>query len=345
MDEDASKVFRKRLAMIGLAPGVCQDFVARRVQSSSRLVDLQQRLAAIPEIDNYGGLCVYVAGSHARGDASVHSDVDLWFLRDDIRSVSTDKGFNIKTISLMSSVIKEIAAMNAPDPSNDGEYLKVLSLRDILSHLGGPQDDYKNNFTARMLLILESYPVYGEEVYGNALDGIIGSYMRDYEDHAENFRPTFLVNDVIRYWKTLCLNYEHRRNRLEDAGKVKQKIKNFKLGYSRLLTCFATITAFSRLNSVTKEELVLICRRSPVERLLSVAESQPSTVSAVASALTSYHWFLGRTEMSTEELEAYFSVRDNRVFAFKKAKDFGDQIFNLVKMVAEEAGTLRYLVV
>lgn len=345
MDTVASGVFQDRLGLIGLPPLVCQDFSERRAQSLRRLADLTQRLRGIPGIDGFEGLCVYVAGSHARGDASTHSDVDLWFLRDDVDDTMIGGGSNIKTINLMSSVIKELAAMNAPEPSNDGEYLKVLSLRDILDHLGGPQDDYRNHFTARMLLILESHPVYGEKVYENALTEIIGSYMRDYEDHAENFRPTFLVNDVIRYWKTLCLNYEHRRNKLDDAKKIKQKIKNFKLGYSRLLTCFAAIIVFSELNYVTKEELVSICRRSPIERLLLLAERRPSTKNDVVTALISYHWFLSKTEMSTEELHAYFSDRENRVVAFGQAREFGDQIFKLVKIVAEEAGTLRYLVV
>lgn len=345
MDVTAREAFQNRLGLIGLAPNMCQDFARRRAQSSERLVDLEQRLAAIPGIDSYDGLCVYVAGSHARGDASTYSDIDLWFLRDDIRSVRSSEGLNVKTINLMSSVVKELAAMDAPDPSKDGEYLKVLSLREMLDHLGGPQDDYKNHFTARMLLMLESYPVYGEKVYESALADIIDSYMRDYEDHAEDFRPTFLVNDIIRYWKTLCLNYEHRRNKPEDAGKIKQKIKNFKLGYSRLLTCFAAIVVLSELNHVTRDELISVCRKSPVERLLMLAERRPSTKDKVALALTSYHWFLKKTEMSTESLDAYFSDRENRVIAFQRAKSFGDQIFDLVKMVAEEAGTLRYLVV
>lgn len=337
--------FADRLRWLGLSPEVCEGFARRRAESMTRLETLRQRLESISGIGDIERLCVYVAGSHARGDASIHSDIDIWFLQDDVVSGDSQNAVNLKTINLMAAVIKHLAEMDAPEPSNDGEYLRILSLHEILEHLGGPQDDYKNHFTARMLLILESYPVYGASIYENALSEIIGSYMRDYEDHAEDFRPIFLVNDIIRYWKTLCLNYEHRRNQIGEAGKIKQKVRNFKLGYSRLLTCFAAVAVLSEMNHVTKEELIATCQKTPVERLLSLAERRHSTKDAVATALTSYHWFLKKTEMSNPDLHEYFSVRENRVIAFQHAKKFGDQIFDIVKLASEEAGTFRYLVV
>jgi len=44
--------------------------------------------------------------------------------------------------------------------SNDGEFLRILYLEDMLEQLGGREDDYLNYFTARMLLLLESKPLY-----------------------------------------------------------------------------------------------------------------------------------------------------------------------------------------
>ena len=75
--------------------------------------------------------------------------------------------------------------------------------------LGSPEDDGLNAFTARMLLLLESRPVYNAERYRRILKAVIGFYYRDFSDHSEHFRPTFLINDILRFWRTLTLNYEH----------------------------------------------------------------------------------------------------------------------------------------
>lgn len=332
----------ERLEVIGLPTPMCRTFDTRRVQSTTRLEELSRRLKQTDAVRDYQGLGIYAAGSHARGDASQHSDIDLWFMHDDETVVESP---NIKTISVMSAVIIQMRQMEFPEPSNDGEFLKILPVSDILKHLGGPQDDYKNHFTARMLLLLESRPVFGAVVYDGVIEKVIDSYLRDYEDHASDFRPTFLVNDILRYWKTLCLNYEHKRNKHEDARKIKQKIKNFKLGYSRLLTCFATIALLSNFNNITKEELITICKSSPIDRLLQLVDLQPITKDLVVSALILYHWFLERTEMSSMDLEAYFSEKANREVAFGKAREFGDKVFQIVKLTAEQTGTFRYLVV
>lgn len=168
---------------------------------------------------------------------------------------------------------------------------------------------------------------------------------RAIEDHTAGFRPTFLVNDILRFWKTLCLNYENRRNQSQEGKKIKQKIRNFKLGHSRLLTCFATVALLSNYNSISKAKVVSLCKMTPVERLLMLHDQRPALGELIRVALELYYWFLDKTAASPAELEEYFSDRTNRVTAFENAKKFGDQIFDIVKVTAEETGTFRYLVV
>lgn len=333
------------LHQIGLPDKMIRTFLWRRQHSHSRLEELTRRLRQSDAVRAYQNLVIYAAGSYARGEASPHSDIDLFFIHDDSGGERVEEP-RLKGIRVMSSVIREIEeGMEFPPPSNDGQFLNIIELSNILEHLGSPEDDYKNHFTARMLLLLESAAVYGEESRANCIDKIIESYLRDYEDHAETFRPTFLVNDILRFWKTLCLNYEHRRNQTSEARKIKQKIRNFKLGYSRLLTCFATIALLSSYNNISRDELIPICNISPLERLLSLWERKPEIRESLYAALTLYHWFLEKTELSTEALEQFFGARENRVEAFGKAKAFGDEIFKIVTRTAKETGTLRYLVV
>lgn len=340
-----SSSLKDRLVSLGFPSSKAEKFESRKQDSLERLNEIVKRLGQQTSVKAYPNFTIYATGSYARGEASIHSDIDLFFIHENTDGETVDDP-HMKEIRLMSSVIGVVEEdMKFPPLSNDGQFLKIIPLSEILEHLGGAEDDYRNHFTARMLLLLESRPVYGEKFYDMAIEKIIDSYMRDYEDHAEDFRPTFLVNDIIRFWKTLCLNYEHRRNQDSEARKIKQKIRNFKLGYSRLLTCMGTVALLSSFNNISKDELIPLCKMSPLERLVTLCEKSSTISEPLESALSRYHWFLEKTELSTEELERYFSDRENRVVAFKNAKNFGDDIYEIIRITAEETGTLRYLVV
>ncbi|ABY33251.1 nucleotidyltransferase domain-containing protein [Methylorubrum extorquens] len=333
-----------RLTALGLSQSHARLYGFRRDFSANKMSELASLLNGRDSIKTYDGLTIYATGSYARGEASLYSDVDLFFIRMESHVPIDDS--RLREIKVMSDVIKATErGLELPPPSNDGEFLKILTLEEILKHLGGRDDDYRNHFTARMLLLLESAPITGADTYDSVIDAVIDSYLRDYEDHAEDFRPTFIVNDIMRFWKTLCLNYEHKRNQQENARKIKQKIRNFKLGYSRLMTCFATVGLLSSYKQITKDDLVNICKSAPLDRLLMLADREPLIKSQLVSALIQYHWFLEKTQKSTNELEAYFSCKNNRKEAFTHASKFGDEMFKIVQLSATHSNTLRYLVV
>lgn len=48
--------------------------------------------------------------------------------------------------------------------------------------LGSPEDDSTNASTARMLLLLESQPIYDEVLYGSLLERIISFYYSGQQD-------------------------------------------------------------------------------------------------------------------------------------------------------------------
>jgi len=51
---------------------------------------------------------------------------------------------------------------------------------------------------------------------GTIDEGVKTTYYRDADDRPD-FLPAFLINDITRFWKTLCLNYEHSRGSGYDA--------------------------------------------------------------------------------------------------------------------------------
>lgn len=111
------------------------------------------------------------------------------------------------------------------------------------------------------------------------------------------------------------------------------------------MTCFATVAVLANYDKVTREEMIALFKMPPLDRLLFLVERRPVAMKHLKSSLTEYHWFLTKTASTTEQLETYFQDKVNRTEAFDHARKFGDEIFGVVREVAEASGTMRYLVV
>ena len=125
--------------------------------SKTRLHIIANEVKKIPELQN-NSLCIYTTGSYGRLEASENSDMDLFFIDTDENSPTS----NIDKTLINAQVINICRAMKLPEFSKDGGYLTIHNINDIVKELGSPADDYKNYFTARMLLLLESKPIYNE---------------------------------------------------------------------------------------------------------------------------------------------------------------------------------------
>jgi predicted nucleotidyltransferase len=303
--------------------------------SKLRLQELENRLAVLPELRTIPTLTIFGAGSYARLEASKYSDIDLFFLSDGARNDVSEP--RTKSLRLFGKVIDIIDSMSFPKFSNDCEYLVLLHTQDILTNLGGRTDDHENYFTARMLLLLESKCLYGGERFTDVTTQIISSYFKDYPDHRDTFQPTFLLNDICRFWKTLLLNYENKRNVHPDEvdleRRQKQRVRNFKLKFSRLTTCFASIAALASANAPVSEQYVLtLTQLTPRERL-GLVRNTPSLRAAVDDVLCRYGWFLEMTGLSTDELENQFHEREQRIKMFQRANEYRDAMFRLLQAI------------
>ena len=319
--------------------GSYSDLFERRSEySEKRLIELGNRLCEIAELDEFPKLTIFGAGSYARLEASKFSDIDLFFLHHG----SSDK---LEPKRLFAKVTEIVNAMKIPAFSN--EYLEILYTDDMIINLGSPKDDYDNHFTTRMLLLLESWCLCRDEFYNKALEEIINSYFRDYHDHEALFRPVFLINDITRYWKTLCMNYEHTRNQPADdeETKLKQKIMNFKLKYSRMTTCFATVAYLFSLPQCNQDEILSLVRLTPRQRLERICYHNPGASQTVDSVLEKYSWFIEKTELSTEDLYSHFSDKAKRTKAFEEANKYGDTMFKLLCEADKNKNLIRYLVI
>ena len=322
----------------------------RALYSQTRLDELKNRIGRIPAISTYGNLTIFGAGSYARQEASPYSDLDLFFLCNEERETLTKP--RTSELRLFAELITIADAMTFPEFSNDCEYLKMLHSPQILKHMGSSTDDYENYFTVRMLLLLESRCLFGNILYDQITQEIIDSYYKDYPDHEETFQPIFLLNDICRFWKTLLMNYEHKRigEAIDEVIKTKQKVRNFKLKFSRMTTCFATVASICSYRvPITQEQVIEQTHLTPRERLEGIPARMPEAEEAVQTVLDEYAFFLDKTGLPTEKLESHFSDKQKRTEMFQIANTYGDSVYKLLQVLDTcQNGNfkfLRYLVI
>ena len=242
--------------------------------------------------------------------------------------------------------------MGFPKFSNDSEFLVILDAKDLLHKLGSRTDDLENYFTARMLLLLEGHCLYGDATHGELMKQVVESYFRDYHDHPNTFEPTFLLNDICRFWKTMLLNYENKRNIPAGGGdpdtqKVRQKVRNFKLKYSRMTTCFASIAVLgSHAPGLSQEDVIRFTTLTPRERILAVLDRVPDAQEIVKDLQEKYGWFLEMMGLPTEQLERNFGDKKQVPQMFQRAVEYGDAMYRLLQVVDQQRpGLLRTLVI
>lgn len=304
--------------------------------SNMRLSEISNRISKIPELQD-NKICIYTTGSYGRYEASENSDLDLFFLDADESHITS----NIDKTLITAKVIEICRLMKLPEFSKDGGYLKIHHIEDIKNKLGSPEDDYYNYFTARMLLLLESKPIYDNNLHLTCLEQIIKSYYVDFHDHSQSFKPIFLTNDIIRFWKTLCLNYEHRRRLRKDEDNPNHKnvtySKNLKLQFSRKLTCFSFILSLAGFNkTINESDILQISQLTPLERIRKLKNDVTNIDTEIEKVLDLYKWFLDHTQIPSEEMLNWISDKNIRNEAFEKSRDFGSELFNILKKVDEQ---------
>ena len=320
----------------------------RRSETKSRFEQLQRELSRAAEIAA-DRACVYATGSFARGEATKYSDLDLFIVG--LGDKARPELSYLDETCLKANLIEATRSLGIPDFSGDGEYLIHYTDQELVETLGKPHDDASNTFTARLLLLLESKPVIGDAVYEKTVSNVVAAYWRDYEDHKGDFLPAFLTNDILRLWRTFCVNYEARTATEPEEKKAKRKLKNYKLKHSRLLTCYSAIlhllTIFKMHGTVHRGDALEMTRLTPTARLewLLGQEAAAPAHETVKGLLEHYEGFLTATDAPEEDLLRRFLDREESVRRFESANKFGDLMFETIELLGQKSRLHRVLVV
>lgn len=299
--------------------------------------------------------CVYATGSYGRGEAGTASDLDLFIVS---KTVLTDDKIkkeerllsNLDTICVKADLIITTKKLGIREFDGDGKYLEHYTLSTLIRNIGDPKDDMNNTFTARLLLLLESTPILGGDVYDELIDGVIDEYWTDYKKHSELFNPAYLVNDILRLWRTFCVNYEARTQKYPELKRIERKKKNYTLKYSRLLTCYSALLyllhVFNNNNTVRPEDAKAMASLTPLARLAWLrTEDISQAVNARLDCLIEKYNFFLETKRDEAKLLNEFSNSEIAHKHMHQASQFGEEMFGAITDIGKRSALHQIIVV
>jgi hypothetical protein len=326
----------------------------RREATHKRLEKIRQKLELTRSLCADHG-CVYATGSYGRVEASRYSDLDLFILSREIQNDATQKPrrepslSNLKQILIKADLIRATQELGIEEFSGDGEYLTHYTVEDLKRTLGTREDDVTNTFTARLLLLIESSPLIGESAYEQLTRSVIDAYWKDYAGKESVFMPSFLVNDILRMWRTFCVNYEAGKPPESDEDRAKRKLKNYKLKHSRMLSCYSALMfllfAYKDAGTVSPDTALEMVSLTPTQRLewlLGKSECKAAHAD-VEKIIATYEGFLQQTDAPKDDLVNKFKG-DTKQF-FEGARSFGNSVFSVLQTLGADNALYRVIVV
>lgn len=287
----------------------------------------------------WSDVAIFAAGSLGRFETGRSSDLDVFMLgkRREDRTQTNAPISHLDEIRLFAKLIDINRQLNLPEFSGDGRYLKVHALDRIISSTGDAHDDSENLFTTRLLLLLESKALWNENLRKEAVNAVLGNYFKDGKGK-QDFRPLFLLNDILRYWRTLCLNYERDRVKSPRWWKT-----NLNLKFSRKLTVFSTVLLIVTKAGETQGDFERIADMVPLERLALALDTlgDKTYLEKFNAFLNDYESFLAAKSFAELEVPDEQRKDEFRI----KADRFGGFLYEVVMSPRIDTSMRRFLLI
>lgn len=285
---------------------------AARQLTATRLQELRQRLLAELELDADAALAF--VGSWGRGELTADSDDD-WLI--------VVAGGERATVRPSPARVGDLLAGRPPGPE---QVFAQVAFAATMAGQIGLQADTNANLTRRLLLLLESCAVIGEDALRDTRDSILDGYLATRSrDHRP---PLFLLNDVVRYWRTIAVDFEGKDRARGGAG---WGLRNGKLRTSRKLLFASALLPILECHRMTRAQMRAYLRAQfacpPLDRV-AAAFLAYDAIDLGARLLVAYDRFIELIDdpRSRRELEALSEDRSHSSAVFGEVRAIADQV-------------------
>jgi len=246
-------------------------------KARKRAVDAGERIQQAMKGISSTDASVVAFGSLARREWTAGSDVDWTLL--------IDGQADPEHLRIAQDVASRLKKAKFGEPGATGIFGNMTFSHDLVQKIGG-REDTNENTTRRILLLQESAAFGRPEAHQRVLRLIVSRYLnedRGLKSGRSTIKvPRFLLNDFVRYWRTLAVDFAEKQRGQAGRGAA---LRNAKLRMSRKLI-FATgmLTCFScqLLNPKAREE-VIRQKATPAmeEHLMNFMRNKPLEILAI----------------------------------------------------------------
>lgn len=275
-----------------------------RTYSDGRLGELRALVGPVvpPEA------VVVACGSFARREACTASDLDYFIVRRDDGDAAEPPWAAGLHATLKGAVPVEAA--------RGGPFAAIERLPDMVRNMGG-QDDTNQRLTRRMLFLLEGEPLSDAAGFRAARRILLERYIA--ARVGDGMLPLFLLNDLIRYYRTIAVDYEYKTGEADKPW----ALRNLKLVFSRKLLYASGLFALGATRdgpaAAKVDRLEALLGLTPLDRMAALCGAD-----AVASVLDAYDHFLARlAEPGVRRHLEHLPRRERGDPVFRDLKDAG----------------------
>lgn len=175
---------------------------AARAEARANAVQLQTLVVSLKPPANTS---VVGFGSLAREEWTPGSDVDWTLL--------IDGPADMEHFGVAAAVERALKDNGFAEPGSTGIFGTMSTSHQLVHEIGGLEDTNKN-ITRRILLILESVSLSDPITHERVIREILKRYIVGDPPTTDPTRfrvPLFLFNDIVRYWRTLCVDYATKK--------------------------------------------------------------------------------------------------------------------------------------